>query len=281
MNDQAERAPAVVPARLSHTGGDDQCGPQADAARTQWLEPTEQYEFAVNDVHVWRSVVPRDAAWIPAFSRVLSADEREKAARFHFEADRSRFVLGRGMMRHVLARRLHRSPDELRFEYGPFGKPALAPGGSKGRLQFNLSHSGDLILLAVAIDRAIGIDVERMRTDISHTGIAERFFSAAERSSLAGLPPSARAAAFCACWTRKEAFIKATGVGLSLPLDQFDVSLAPGEAARLMATRPDPAEAQRWTLLELPAGPDYKAAAAVEGAGFRLSTWDWGAGAFA
>jgi 4'-phosphopantetheinyl transferase len=137
-----------------------------------------------------------------------------------------------------------------------------------------------VILLAVAFGRAVGIDVECMRSDLPHVGIAEHFFSAAERDSLALLHARAQAEAFYACWTRKEAYIKAVGVGLSLPLDQFDVSLRPGEPARLLATRPDPTEAHRWTLLELDVGPNYKAAAAVEGAEFQLKTWDWRAGVF-
>jgi 4'-phosphopantetheinyl transferase len=252
---------------------------QANLGPAQWLEPPGHYNLASNEVHVWRGVVGRDAGAMPEVRRVLSPDECEKADRFHFEADRSRFVLGRAMLRHVLARGLQKRPNELSFEYGAFGKPVLAPGGPAGQPQFNLSHSGDLILLAVAVGRAVGIDVERMRTDIPHLGIAEHFFSAAERGSLAGLPAPAQTEAFYACWTRKEAYIKATGVGLSLPLDQFDVSLRPGEPAKLLATRPDDAEAHRWTLLELDVGPNYKAAAAVEGSQFQLKTLDWRADA--
>jgi 4'-phosphopantetheinyl transferase len=264
-NDQARSAPDAML--------------QANLGPPQWPQPTGHDRLASGAVHVWRCIVGRDCGAISAAGRVLSADECEKAARFHFEADRTRFVLGRGMLRHVLAQWLHRRPEEIGFEYGAFGKPMLAPGDPTGQPQFNLSHSGDLILLAVTTGRAIGIDVERMRTELPHAGIAEHFFSAAERGSLAGLPASAQAAAFYACWTRKEAFIKATGVGLSLPLDQFDVSLRPGEPAKLLATRPDAAEAHRWTLLELDVGPNYKAAAAIEGTGFQLKTFDWRADA--
>jgi 4'-phosphopantetheinyl transferase len=267
MNDQATSTPTTML--------------QAKLGPAQWLEPAGGYERASDIVHVWRCITWRDAGSIPAARRILSADECEKAARFHFDADRIRFVLGRGMLRHVLAQWLQKRPEDLRFDYGAFGKPDLPPDDPGGKaLQFNLSHSGDVILLAVAVGRAIGVDVEHMRTDLSHADIAEHFFSAAERSALAALPPGAQAGAFYACWTRKEAYLKATGVGLSLPLDQFDVSLRPGEPAKLLATRPDPAEARRWTLFELDAGPDYKAAAAVEGGTeFRLKTWDWAAGA--
>jgi 4'-phosphopantetheinyl transferase len=243
--------------------------------RTEWPAPSGNDAVAENEVHVWRAGLDRGAASIPGLWDVLSRDEREKAARFHFEADSHRFVLGRGVLRQVLARCLGRRAEELRFDYGSFGKPALAPGVAESPLQFNVSHSGDLVLIAIAVRRAVGIDVERIRTDIAVDRIAEHYFSPAERKSLAGLDAGLRHDAFHACWTRKEAYLKATGVGLSLPLDQFDVSLAPGEAARLVATRPDPAEAQRWVLLELDAGRNYKAAVAVEGEGVHLATWDW------
>ena len=248
--------------------------------RTKWHAPPGNYTVAEDEVHVWRATLDGILACIPTLRNALSHDECEKADRFHFEVDRHRFVLGRAVLRQVLARCLRMRAEARRFDYGPFGKPAIVPGLAKTPLQFNVSHSGDLVLIAIAVGRAVGVDVEQVRTDIAVDDIAEHYFSPAECTALAALPASLQHDAFHACWTRKESYLKATGVGMFLPLDQFDVSLRPGEVARLVATRPDPAEVRRWLLLELDAGRNYKAAVAVEGVGIRLKTWDWRNGVF-
>jgi 4'-phosphopantetheinyl transferase len=127
----------------------------------------------------------------------------------------------------------------------------------------------------LTIGRAIGVDVEKVRSDLEADRIAARFFSPSERRALQSVPEHLRLGAFFDCWTRKEAYIKAIGGGLSLPLDQFDVSFRPGDPARLLATRPEPAEAGRWAIRALDMGADYRAAVAVEGADWRLEIWDW------
>jgi 4'-phosphopantetheinyl transferase len=226
-------------------------------------------------VHVWRVRVDGPRQIVEKLRAVLTADEHEKAGRFHFDIDRRRFVTGRGVLRTLLAQCLDTTPAKLRFATSAFGKPHLVGEFVDAPLRFNLSHSGEIVLIACALRRALGVDVEHMRPDIEALRIAERFFSEAERRALATLAPDRQRDAFYACWTRKEAYIKATGDGLSLPRDQFDVTLLPGEPARLVATRPDAAEARRWTLTALDVGEGYEAALAVEGAGFRLMTWDW------
>jgi len=150
---------------------------------------------------------------------------------------------------------------ELAFDLNEFGKPELA--GSE--IMFNLSHSHGLALFAVTRGRAIGIDIERIREEMTIGKIARRFFSPAEASALSALPAHQQAEAFFNCWTRKEAWIKARGQGLSIALNSFEVSLAPGEPARLRATRPDPEEASRWSLVALACEPGYAAALAVAG----------------
>jgi 4'-phosphopantetheinyl transferase len=207
-------------------------------------------------------------------AEVLSQDERARAERYHFEADRKRSIIGRGLSRLLLGHCLGESPGHLQFSYNPFGKPALAPGHVRP-LQFNISHSGEWVLIALAVNRPLGVDVERKREEMATEAIAERFFSPAECSALAALPPALRCAAFFSCWTRKEAYLKARGDGLSLPLDQFDVAFVPGASPRLIATRHDPTEAQRWTLSELQVGCNYAAALAVEGADWTLKCWEW------
>ena len=248
-------------------------------SQTPWDAPPADYSLPDHEVHVWRAGLDWSAASIAELKGILSPDERARAERFHFEIDHRRHVVGRGVLRLVLARCLGAAPNELRFEYGARGKPGLAAEFAQTRLQVNVSHSGKLVLVAVMVGRALGVDVEHIRHDLEVEAIAERFFSARENAALATLAAHARRDAFYVCWTRKEAYIKAVGDGLALPLDQFEVAFLPAEPARLVATRPDPAEADRWSLCDLEVGPDYRAALAVEGAGWRLETWDWPTGA--
>jgi 4'-phosphopantetheinyl transferase len=159
----------------------------------------------------------------------------------------------------------------LRIVGGLNGKPELALDAAP--VSFNVSHSGDWILVALAVRRAVGVDIEQMRSGMAVLEIAQRVFSEAERTALAALPAAAREESFFSCWTRKEAYIKARGDGLLLPLDSFDVSFRPTEAARLLATRPDPDEARRWTLRNLAFGARYRAAVAAAGSGWHLQRW--------
>jgi len=232
------------------------------------------YALPADEVHVWRTGLDMTAAGLAKMWQTLSPNERDRADRFHFEADRRRCVIGRGYLRLLLGKILHLPASRLQFKYEEFGKPSLK--GMQGlTLQFNVSHSGDLILIAMTMGRAVGIDVERVRTDFDLDSIATRFFSANECKILASLAGPDRYQAFFTCWTRKEAYLKATGVGLSLPLDQFDVSFLPDEEPRLLSTRPDPTEAKRWTLRTLVPGQHYMAALAVRGSGWKLKCLDW------
>jgi len=243
-----------------------------------WPLPPD-YVLSRDEVHVWRVPLDWSPANQPRFTALLSADEREKADRFHFALDRMRHVIGRGVLRTLLASHMNIRPEQLCFEYGPSGKPRLRSGPLEAAPQFNLSHSGDLILIALTIGRAVGIDVERVRDDIEAERIAASFFSPHEMQAFRTVPTHLRYQAFFDCWTRKEAYIKAVGHGLSLPLDQFDVCFLPGEEPSLLATRPNADEARRWVIRAVDAGPDYRAAVAVEGVGWQLKVWDWRANA--
>ncbi|MGA2415128.1 MAG: 4'-phosphopantetheinyl transferase superfamily protein [Candidatus Sulfotelmatobacter sp.] len=230
--------------------------------------------LADEEVHLWRvdlaTVGPAEARWLP----LLSADEAKRAARFHFNRDRQRYVAARAWLRLLLGAYLEFEAKELTFSYSAREKPALGFSYAGRRMEFNLSHSGAVALLVFAWGRQVGVDVEAVRADFEVEAIANRFFSAQEREQLWACPPAERHAAFFRCWTRKEAYIKATGAGLSLPLSQFDVSLAAGETNALLATRPDAAEAERWLLREVPAGPGYVASLCVSGGrGWQLRSW--------
>ncbi len=241
---------------------------------TVWHSPRGVYVLPQDEVHVWRASLDQVQGHLASLMHLLSPEERERADEFHFEADRNRCVLARGLSRLLLGHCLGRRADEVQFQYNAFGKPILA-GGLHPSMQFNLSHSGDLVLIALSRGRALGVDIERMRTDVAAKEIAARFFSADECRALATVAPALRCAAFFACWTRKEAYLKARGDGLSLPLAQFDVSFLPGDQPRLIATRHDPAEVHRWTLHALEGGDGYQAALAVEGGDWKLKCWDW------
>lgn len=241
---------------------------------TVWHSARGIYELPPDEVHVWRASLDQRQDHFGRLMRILSPQERARAERFHFEADRKRCVLARGLLRLLLGHCLGRPADRLQFHYNEFGKPSLA-GGLYPPVQFNVSHSGDLVLIAFGRDRALGVDIERMRTDVATEEIATRFFSANECRDLAKTALDARCDAFFACWTRKEAYLKARGDGLSLPLEQFDVSFLPGDEPRLIETRHDPAEVHRWSLRALEAGCGYKAALAVAGVDWKLKCWDW------
>lgn len=238
-----------------------------------WAGPPAALVLAAGEVHTWR--VPLD---VPDAARrhlvgLLSDDERERAARFHHERDGAAFIAAHGALRLILGRYLHLDPAALRFRASAHGKPSL-DGLAGTTLTFNLSHSHRLALIAVSTGREVGVDVEWMRADLADMRVAERFFSAHEVGVLRSLPAADRVRGFFNCWTRKEAYIKARGEGLSMPLHEFDVTLAPGEPARLLSTRADPCDAARWALAALEPGDGYAAAVAAEGQGWRLRCFD-------
>jgi 4'-phosphopantetheinyl transferase len=218
------------------------------------------------EVHVWRTSLVRPKDAVERMRTLLARDERQRADRFRFERDRSRYIVGRALLRGLLARYLDAAPEELEFQYGEFEKPALRSGP-----WFNLSHSGSIALYAFSSAGEIGIDVELDDADFARERIAERFFSPAEVRLLRSLPSEAQPRAFLTCWTRKEAFIKARGDGLSLALDSFDVTLAPDAPAALLRTAWCSEEPGQWQLEDLSdhrAG--YIAAVALRGDGSRI-----------
>lgn len=246
-----------------------------------WFVPPDSLDIQPHQADVWRLLLAPGPDSLRSARAALSADESERAALFHFDKDRNRFILAHASLRNILSRYIHRPLHEVEFSVDAFGKPSLV---SDADISFNLSHSGDYALIAVARTRKVGIDVERIRHEMEFESLARRFFSPAEVTGLMSVPPEQRSMAFYNGWTRKEAYIKAHGLGLSLPLDSFDVSLSPKEPASLRATRPDPREAARWALFPLEVAPGYAGALVVELAVPDGSTrelleirhWDWG-----
>jgi 4'-phosphopantetheinyl transferase len=179
------------------------------------------------------------------------------------------------MLRSILGRYLNTDPRHLQFSRGPHGKPALATERGSDAVCFNLAHSHDVALCAVARGRDIGVDVERVRADVNVDLIAERFFSQREIAALGSLPPERKLTAFFTCWVRKEAYVKARGDGLAMDLDSFSVSLSPGEPAALLDVQGHPEEALAWSLTELDFDPSFAAALAVRAGECRVRWWQF------
>jgi 4'-phosphopantetheinyl transferase len=226
-----------------------------------------------NEVHVWKIYLKEPG--LCDNRNILSNDEKIRASRFRFHTDGDRFIAARSSLRTILARYLRTQPGELEFGLNPFGKPYLAGGQDQLGLRFNLSHSHDMALLAVARNRDVGVDIELCRADFATDEVAQRFFSRSELKQLASIAQEQKTEAFFNCWTRKEAYIKARGEGLSFPLDQFDVSFAPDARPALLGNRRDATEASRWSFEELSPADGYAAALTVEGNFSRLLLWDF------
>lgn len=240
-----------------------------------WALPASVPELPADTVHVWLIDLVQSSAITDRLFATLAPDEQQRADRFFTEQHRQRWIVGRGALRAMLSAYIGMAPERVGLTYGPQGKPALDGVLRQPPLRFNLAHSHDMALVAVAHDREIGVDLEFVQPRARLLKIAERFFSARERAVLQSLPPQQQLAAFFRCWTRKEAYIKARGGGLSIPLRQFDVSFEAGTPAALLADRADQDEARRWTLSALSLPHGYAGALAVEGDGWRLQTWRW------
>jgi 4'-phosphopantetheinyl transferase len=191
----------------------------------------------------------------------LDEHEKNRSLRFVRAADRRRFTLAHVALRVLLARCLRVEPAAVRYENGAHGKPALSRALEP--LEFNLSHSSRLALIAVARERPVGVDLERIREMQDVFAIAESHFSTAERQALRSVPKSDRRAAFFRCWTRKEAVIKAIGEGFARELGSFDVDLAPGSTAALKRFDGQSGKDAGLSLRDLPSPPGYAAAGAV------------------
>lgn len=238
-----------------------------------WSPPPKVLSLNRSEIHVWRITLDQSVQQEQKLLNTLARDERERADRFAFLKDRRHYIVARGFLRFLLGNYLDAKAEQLEFSYGAYGKPAVAGKHRTSGLHFNLSHSHGVAVYALAYDREIGIDVERVRADFASAEIARRFFSRLEVESFLALRSEEQLSAFFRCWTRKEAYIKATGRGLSQPLDEFDVTLAPGVPAALLRTEADERPSSSWVLSDLQVGSDYAAALAVEGPVSELHCW--------
>ncbi len=226
-----------------------------------------------NEVHVWRARL--DAPWSWSFDEALSLEDRARADRFRFESDRRRFCVARASLRLILGRYLKTKPGRLQLDTTEYGKPYFADAKMSQGLRFNLSHSHQLALIAITRDREVGVDIEYMRSDFVTDEVATHFFSRSEVEEFCAVPAEQKTQSFFNTWTRKEAYIKARGEGLYCPLDQFDVTVAPGEPPRLLNSRVDSGEVSRWVFKELHTEPGYAATLAVEGNPSKMVLWEF------
>ncbi len=240
-----------------------------------WAAPPKDMILEDNEIHVWRAQLDLRLSQMGRLSSILTDDELDKANRFSFEIDRKRFIAARGILRSILSRYTTICPSHLRFYYNRYGKPFLVPDSSPYLLNFNLSHSGSAALYAITRKMEIGVDIERVCSNFEYEEIVKHFFSDRDASFLDRLPNEKKLQAFYKCWTRKEAYIKAYGTGLSLALVSFDVSFAPWESSMLLTSKAEPQECSQWTLLDLKPALGYMGALAVKGIGYRFRYWEW------
>ncbi len=224
------------------------------------------------EVQVWRVAVSGESARTGLSSGVLSVAELERAARFYRDSDRDRYVCAHAALRGILGSLLNAEPCDLEFVTGDAGKPALAGSGAPA-VEFNLSHSGDVVLIAVGSGRPVGVDVERVSARPDLPALADRFFSKGEADRIRAVPQLARTQAFLRVWTRKEAYVKACGVGLSAPLNSFEVLVE--ESDELFEVRTAAGASSGIWARSIDAGPGYCAAVAALGGAWKTITRTW------
>jgi 4'-phosphopantetheinyl transferase len=224
-------------------------------------------------IHVWRFSLDPGEADVVRLRSVLSPEEICRWAQFRFARDRRRFVAAHGMLRVLLSLYTGEAPADIRMSTNAYGKPELPGTRGSRRPAFNLAHSGEIGLLAVGPQENLGVDIEGIREDVDPLAIAGDFFSPEEVGHLRGLPAGLRQDAFFRCWTRKEAFIKGKGKGISIPLDSFSVSLRPYDDPAVLMSRVDPGDLQRWSMVDLEPGAGFAGALAADTRHFLVHRW--------
>lgn len=227
------------------------------------MTPDHPFRLSKNEIHVWTVPIGASQGAASTFEPVLSPDEIERATRFRFDHLRDSFITARGTLRYLLGRYLDVDPANIQFRYGSKGKPLLS--GGQG-IDFNLAHSGNMAVFAFTVDCEIGVDVERIRALNDMEDLAKRYFCSEEAAELISLASQDREQAFFSCWTRKEAYIKAIGEGLSTPLDEFRVTVLPDEPVRLVHIAANRDAAEAWNLEDLQLTEGYAAALAYRDA---------------
>ena len=235
-----------------------------------WVPATAPPALTYNEVHVWRACLDLSSDVRERLQSTLNSDENTRVEKLLIEKAREHFVGARGILRELLGAYLGVAGGKVAFRYGPEGKPSLSPEHNS-KISFNVSHSNGMGLFAFADDCEIGVDIEYVKPDFRGMEIASRFFSEEESAALAKLPPEQQDEAFFGCWTKKEAYVKAHGQGLGIPLDSFTV-----EFSKSKQVLRDEGGA-RWSCYALEAAPGFAAAVVAAGEDWRLKCWEWSA----
>ena len=237
-----------------------------------WSSPLSSLQLTSNHVHVWMVDVPSNKVNEAAFFSLLSEDEKERANKFRFEKDRLTYITAKATLRKLIAQYLNGKPNEITFQYNKQGKPSIV---SEIGLKFNVSHSGEKVLIGFALNHEIGVDIEYNKRKVKLEEVAKRFFSQTEYEKMIQIPESLWRNAFFNCWTRKEAFIKAKGGGLSIPLSQFEVTLQPNEKPELQIIRWNQEDVPNWDLQAFNCTEDYTGAVIVHHTALNYKYFEW------
>jgi Phosphopantetheinyl transferase len=219
----------------------------------------------VTDLHLWRASLASSPQSLAHFSALLSSDEKARAARFHFERDRARYTMGRGILRTLLGSYLGLEPENVKISYGPQGKPFVDSINQNQNLEFNVSHSNEHAVYLFGWDRLVGIDIEHIRPMTDADDFAKHFFSKRESLLIRSLSGNKKWEAFFKFWTCKEAYLKANGSGLTVPLNEVEIALENDGSAALTSIGGDTHQAQHWRLETFNPTADYQVALLVEG----------------
>jgi 4'-phosphopantetheinyl transferase len=235
-----------------------------------WETPPPETQPEGNEIHLWRAFLDCDTGVLQRLEATLAPEERSRAEKFVFAGDRNHFIAARGILRETLGAYVGCRPAALEIAYGSRGKPLLGGARSDDSIAFNLSHTRGLAVYAIARGRPVGVDIEAVRSRFESERIAERFFSPEEIEELRALPEDGRTKGFFQCWTRKEAYIKARGEGLHIPLDSFRVTVRPDEPEKLVS-----ADSSRWKLHSFEPAEGFAGALVGEGKDWQLRYWQW------
>jgi len=240
-----------------------------------WAHGLTRPELVAGVVDVWRASLEQTEGRVDQFRTTLAEDECARVVRFASQDLRDRYTAGRGLLRAILGRYLEVEPAQIRFAYGPKGQPALSGDCASSGIRFNVSHSGAIFMCAVTRGMDVGIDIEEIEPRADFLKLAQRFFAPTEAAEIRSLPAEEQLPAFYACWTRKEAYIKAKGSGLSIPLNKFKVTLLPNMPPAVVSSAVYPDDSAHWKLFDVSPHPKYAAALAVAPAEHEVTWRGW------
>jgi len=245
--------------------------------QTTWSAAPKDKDLREGEVHVWLANLELEIYSMPKFLRDLSLAERTRAQRLRFDQDRRRFVISKGVLRNLVSKYTDIDPHEIQFSIGPSGKPELAERlqDKRAPLHFNQAHSGHLGIYAFSKHRLVGVDVEEVRPFPDMDQVASLLFSSHEMVVFQSLGPEEKERAFFSTWTHKEAFVKALGKGLTLPLNHFEIARVHGGLARIVQNHSQPAKPLNWFVNDIQISAQFSAAVCVEGESWKLRCLKW------